>query len=206
MINISTGSKDLDSFSKFGCFTVLYGPASSGKTTLCLLAAIEQAKNKKKVIFIDTENSFPVERFKQLSDNMEILDFIIIIKANNFKSQQEKIKFLLELIKKNKISLVIIDTIGCHYRRLLKHNHELANAMLKSQLNILKSIAKYIPVLITNQVYSDLKGDFNIVSGNLIKNYAPLLIKLQKNPRKLILENEKKEFLFEIRNEGIFKR
>ena len=206
MVKISSGSLDLDSFVKYEDFNIIYGPAGSGKTTLCLLASIEQAKNKKKVLYLDTEDSFPLERLKQLSKDENIMDYLIILKSNNFKDQHEKIKILKDLIKNKKISLIIVDTIGIHYRRLLKHNAELANSMLKIQLNILKDLSKEIPVIIANQVYSNMNGSFEIVSGNLIRNYPSLLIKLQKDPRKLILENEKKEFRFEIGNEGIVGR
>src|SRR3989344_3460542 len=160
MVKISSGSLDLDSFVEYGNFNIIYGPAGSGKTTFCLLASIGQAKNKKKVLYLDTENSFPLERLKQLSKDENIMDYLIILKSNNFKDQHEK-------------------------------------------LNILKDLTKEIPVMITNQVYSNMTGSFEIVSGNLIRNYPSLLIKLQKDPRKLILENEKKEFRFEIGNEGI---
>ena len=206
MVKISSGSTDLDSFVEYGDFNIIYGPAGSGKTTLCLLASIGQAKDKKKVLYLDTEDSFPLERLKQLSKDENIMDYLIILKSNNFKDQHEKIKILKDLIKNKKISLIIVDTIGIHYRRLLKHNAELANSMLKIQLNILKDLSKEIPVIIANQVYSNMNGSFEIVSGNLIRNYPSLLIKLQKDPRKLILENEKKEFRFEIGNEGIVGR
>src|SRR3989338_6834041 len=203
MVKISSGSLDLDSFVKYEDFNIIYGQAGSGKTTLCLLASIEQAKNKNKVLYLNTESQFPLERLNQLSNNGNILDYLIILKSNNFKDQHEKIKILKDLIKNKKISWIIVDTIGIHYRRLLKHNAELANSMLKIQLNILKDLSKEIPVIIANQVYSNMNGSFEIVSGNLIRNYPSLLIKLQKDPRKLILENEKKEFRFEIGNEGI---
>src|SRR3989339_1589394 len=42
--------------------TTIYGPAGSGKTTLCLLCAMNTAREGKKVIYIDTENNFSVER------------------------------------------------------------------------------------------------------------------------------------------------
>ena len=45
--------------------SLIYGVAGSGKTTIAKLVAIEEAK-KSKVMFIDTENVFCVERFKQL--------------------------------------------------------------------------------------------------------------------------------------------
>src|SRR3989338_11546383 len=163
MAKITIGNTDLDSFMQLQDFNIIYGQAGSGKTTLCLLASIEQAKNKNKVLYLNTESQFPLERLNQLSNNGNILDYLIILKANNFKDQHEKIKILKDLIKNKKISLIIIDTIGRHYRRLLKHNSDLANSMLKIQLNILKDLSKEIPVMITNQVYSNMAGSFEIV-------------------------------------------
>ena len=206
MAKITIGNTDLDSFMQLQDFNIIYGQAGSGKTTLCLLASIEQAKNKNKVLYLNTESQFPLERLNQLSNNGNILDYLIILKANNFKDQHEKIKIFKDLIKNKKISLIVVDTIGCHYRRLLKHNVELANSMLKIQLNILKELSKETPIIITNQVYSNMNGSFEIVSGNLIRNYPSLLIRLQKDPRRLIIENEKKEIRFEIGNGGVFKK
>ena len=45
---------------------LIYGPAAAGKTTYCLLTSISMAKKGKKVMFIDTENGFSIERLKQL--------------------------------------------------------------------------------------------------------------------------------------------
>ena len=49
---IKTGTEELDNFlENYNGLTVLYGEGGSGKTTLCLLAAIEQALNNKKSYF-----------------------------------------------------------------------------------------------------------------------------------------------------------
>jgi len=54
-MKISSGSRDLDEWLKGGydkdIITTLYGPAGSGKTNLCLIAAAYMARDKK-VIFI----------------------------------------------------------------------------------------------------------------------------------------------------------
>ena len=68
---ISAGSYDLNKW-LFGGYdkdiiTTIYGPAGSGKTNFCLLAAVSQAKKQKKVIYIDTEGGFSIDRVKQLS-------------------------------------------------------------------------------------------------------------------------------------------
>ena len=58
--------------------TTIYGPAGSGKTNICVIAAINVAKNGGKVIFIDTEGGFSAERAKQIcgSGTEKVLDKI----------------------------------------------------------------------------------------------------------------------------------
>ena len=55
---ISAGSYDLNRFLSGGyetdIITTIYGPAGSGKTNLCMLAAVSQAKKGNKIIFINT--------------------------------------------------------------------------------------------------------------------------------------------------------
>ncbi len=206
---ISTGSKDLDEFLEgYNKVSVIYGPAASGKTTLCLLATLQQVKNNKKVLFLDTENGFSIDRFKQLAkDNYEkYLDNVFLFKIKNFKEQQQKIKDIKDLTEKSNISLVVIDNIVIFYRMLLKRKKDLANNMLISQLRILNEISNKIPVIITSQVYSDIEDNkIKIVGGKILENNCNILIELQNNPRKLILKNEKNEFLFKVVNEGIYK-
>jgi DNA repair protein RadB len=70
MSKVSAGSYDLNKWLYGGyetdIVTVIYGGAGTGKTNFCLLAGVSQAKKGKKIIFIDTEGGFSVERIKQL--------------------------------------------------------------------------------------------------------------------------------------------
>ncbi len=206
---IKTGSKDLDEFlGKYSGMVLIYGAAGTGKTTLAKICAIEQLKQDKKVVFIDTENGFNVERFNQLSKNPGLLENVLLFKINGFKDQQEKIKNLEKI--KDKISLVIIDTIGSYYRRMLKDHAELANTMLRSQSRILKSLSKDIPILILNQVYKDLnKNEITNIGWKVLNEFCDCLIRLDKNTKNrtltLFSKESKKEFLFEIKEDGIYK-
>lgn len=180
---------------------MIYGPASTGKTTISLLSAYNQIKDNNKVIFLDTENSFPLERFWQISNNDKaLLDNIFLFKAKNFMEQHEKIKFIPEICNKTKISLVIVDSLGVHYRRLVKHKPDMANSMLFSQLRILESLN--LPVIITNQVYSDFNSKIKMVGDGIVNKFSKCLIELKKDPRRIDIKN-KKELKFEICNGGI---
>ena len=200
---IKTGTEELDNFlENYNGLTVLYGEGGSGKTTLCLLAAIEQALNNKKVLFLDTEINFSTERFDQIlkDRNKECVKNFLVLKIKNFNLQHTQIK-TLEGIKN--ISLIIVDSITHHYRRLYSREPEIARAMLGKQLSILKEISKTIPVIITSQVYSNMENSSNLLARETIKKYSDKIIKLEKNPRNMIIENTKKTTGFEIVGDGI---
>ena len=185
----------------------LYGEAASGKTTIIKIACIDKIKKGKRVLFIDAEKGFSIDRFKQLAgDNYkDYLKNLLLIKVNSFKDQQIKIKNLEDFIKKQDISLIALDTISYYYRTLFKSKPDLAKAMLISQLKILKAISKKIPVLITSQVYEDIKKNkIKAVAYDLIDNYPDVIIRLEKNPRTFIKERPKSEKVtFEIVDQGI---
>lgn len=185
----------------------LYGEAASGKTTIIKIACIDRIKKGKRVLFIDAEKGFSIDRFKQLAgDNYkDYLKNLLLIKVNSFKDQQIKIKSLEDFIKKQDISLIALDTISYYYRTLFKSKPDLAKAMLISQLKILKTISKNIPVLITSQVYKDIKKNkIRAVAYDIIDKYLDVIIRLEKNPRIFIREKPKGEKItFKIVDQGI---
>ena len=65
---ISTGSHDLNKWLEEGyekdVITMMAGGPGSGKTNFAILVACSQAKKGNKVLFIDTEGGFSVERVK----------------------------------------------------------------------------------------------------------------------------------------------
>ena len=89
----------------------------------------------------------------------------------------------------------------------VKKDYVKANAILGKQIMILKDLAKNIPILIINQVYSDLKsGLLNPTGGKIVVNNSDVIIRLEKKPRRLIVEKPfSKDMLFEIKKEGIVK-
>ncbi len=217
---ISTGSDFFDEMLgggyESGVVTTIYGPPGSGKTNLCLLCLTRNAE--KKVIYIDTEGSFSVDRIKQLSDNYEdILKNVIILKPVNFEEQKKVFEKLKGIIT-DKIGLIIVDSIAMLYRLEIGINKDIfkVNRDLGVQLvDMVHTARKFkIPVIITNQVYSDFedKNKINIVGGDILKYASKCLIELQKSDKgkKAILRKhrslpEGKEINFKIINEGIEK-
>lgn len=225
MDKLPTGSKILDLMLGGGydmdIVTTVYGPAGSGKTNLCILCAISTARLGKKVVYIDTENNFSIDRFKQICDSINInyaklLNSIVFLRPSSFEEQKKTFEKLKDIIN-SKIGLVIIDSIAMLYRLEMGKNEDIyeVNRELGKQLAYLKEIAskKLIPVLITNQVYADFeeKDKVSMVGGDLLKYGSKCLIELQITPsgnRRAIIKKhrsvaEGKEITFKIVEGGI---
>lgn len=187
-MKISSGDKVLDMLLGGGYETdvinTLYGPAGSGKTLLCMMAIKGVVDSGKKVVYIDTEGGFSIERFKQLYDNHEeLLDNILFLQPVNFEEQKKSFEKLKELINNN-IGLVIVDTLSMLYRLEIGKGREAyeVNKELGEQLGFLREITKKgFPVIITNQVYADFenKDGVKIVGGDLLRYGSKCMIELQ---------------------------
>lgn len=218
---ISTGNEVLDDmiggFEK-DIITTIYGPAGSGKTNFCILGVVEVARGGKKIIYVDTDGSFSIERLKQIDEKYkETLQNIIFFRPTSFKEQ--KITFEnLDKITNDKIGLIVVDSIAMLYRLELGNEKDVfdVNRELGKQITKLTKIARKekIPVLITNQVYSTLdeKDRVKMVGGNFMKYGSKCLIEIQEedNHKKVILRRHRsqpkgKELFFEIDNQGVKK-
>ncbi len=220
MDKVSTGARFLDEFLHGGydsdVITTIYGPSGAGKTNLCLLAAVQQAKNGKKVIFIDTEGGIAVERISQISDNsQDLLERIIFFNPVNFEEQKKLFETIRELVNEH-IGIIIVDSVSMLYRLELGKSEEVyeVNSSLGRQIAFLVEIArrKKIPVLITTQVYADFdnRDQVKIVGGDLLKYGSKCIIEVLKfqNSRGLVLRKhrslpENKECRFKIVQKGI---
>lgn len=238
-MKISTGSRDFDEFLEGGyeidVITTLYGPGASGKTNLCLIAAAEQAARGKKVIYMDTEGGFSIERLKQLTagNPNPVMKNIFLLKATTFFEQRQAFSRLIEIVKKTKeLGLIIIDSLVMLYRldlgeSITEKDHmkaKMLNNSLSMQMRILNEICRKreIPIIITDQVYSEFlsKEDFEagkekkvaMVGGDIIKYWSKCIIELKnigEGKRTAIIKKHRslpeKNISFYINDEGLSK-
>jgi len=235
---VSAGSYDMNKF-LFGGYekdiiTTIYGGAGSGKTNFCLIAATSQAKKGNKVIFMDTEGGFSVDRVKQIAGEgyEKVLDNLFILKPTSFDEQEKSFGDLLREIKNNKIGLIVVDGMTMLYRlelaEAIQEKNDLKikeiNSKLARQMRILAEISRNreIPIIITNQVYSEFlsedeirsgkEREYRMVGGDILKYWSKCLIELknEKGKRKLFLRKHRslpeKSMDFEIIDKGIRKR
>jgi DNA repair protein RadB len=235
---ISMGSYDLNKWLcggyEKGIITMVAGPPGSGKTNFSILVSCSQAKKENKVIFIDTEGGFSIERVKQIVGNNyeDILKNILLLEPTNFEEQKKCFLKLLSKIKKEHISLIVIDGMAMLYRLELgdaiesKDEEKIKdiNREVARQMRILAEISRKqnIPIIVTNQVYASFltkeefekgeKREVNLVGGDLFKYWSKCIIelKIEGNKKKMILLKHRslpqKEMSFEIKNKGIFRR
>ena len=187
---ISAGSFDLNKWHYGGyekeIITMIVGPPGCGKTNLCILTACSQAKKGNKIIFIDTEAGFSVERVRQIvGENYEnILENILLLEPTNFEEQKKCFLKLLNRIKKEHVGLIVVDGMAMFYRLELGDAVKLqdddkikqVNREVAKQMRVLAEIARKqkIPVIITNQVYTGFlsreDGDDVFVHYSAIEN------------------------------------
>ena len=235
---ISAGSYDLNKWLyggyEKGVITMLAGPPGSGKTNFCILAACSQAKKGNKVLFVDTEGGFSVDRVKQIvgENYKELLDNILLTELTSFDEQKKFFIGFENKIKKNSVSLIVIDGMAMLYRLelgdaiKLKDQDQIrdVNREVAIQMRILAEISRKqnIPIMITNQVYSvflsdeeqqkGLKKEINLVGGDLFKYWSKCIIELKNEygKKKAILLKHRsmprKELSFEIKDLGVFRK
>ena len=239
MGKISAGNYDLNVWLKggydSGIVTTLYGGPGSGKTNLCMIMAVSQAKKGNKVIFIDTEGGFSTERAKQLFSSKstngtkesltldQVLENILVLKPTNFKEQKQTFDQLLKYLKEQ-VSLIIVDGMTMLYRldfadaRDLKNENNIldmqsVNAELTKQMRLLVEIARKqdIAVIATNQTYM-WKDEMRMVAGDIVKYWSKCLIELTNDDGKrtanLIKHRSlpEKTLAFQIYDGGVRKR
>jgi DNA repair protein RadB len=170
-----------------GALTNFYGNPGTGKTNICILAALECVRGGGKVVYIDTEGGLSPERILQISGDESDLDKIIVMEPKTFEEQGAVIKNLEGQF--SDIGMVILDSAVALYRlKCADHECEAkeANKELSVQLSVLSNIARKmkIPVLIT--AHSFRKWESNeeqIIGGDAIKYWSKSMVFLERTGR-----------------------
>jgi len=175
-IALTSGSSNFDEILGGGFCSgkkyLIFGANKTGKTQLChqlcvqaykLLSVKLNRKNMIQIYYFDTENTFRPERIKDLasSSNLEyekVLKSILVAKIMSNSALLFSLKDFVEILKNNRGSVLIIDTINNYYRSDLSNNNNISfiktkDIFLKILENIDKLTKEYnLTTIVTAQV------------------------------------------------------
>lgn len=207
---ISTGSRNLDTLLGGGgvetrAVTEIFGEYGTGKTQICHTLCVMASQDRDhgglggKAIYIDTENTFRPERVVSIcsSRNIEpdhVLDSIIVAKAYNSAHQELIIDEMGQIIDREGVNLIIVDSAVAHYRAEFLGRATLSERQqkLNKLMHVLLRISELygVAVIITNQIQSSpdsIFGDtFRPTGGNVVAHTSTYRIYLKRSGRNRI--------------------
>lgn len=218
----SSGNAALDTLLGGGLelrtITQFYGEPASGKSTLCLVAAVACLRAGHAVAWIDSEG-FSTERFRQVagSDTDAIADRFFLFEPVDFEHQGTMILEVEKVLKVHKPGLLVIDSATALYRTDLEKGRDAMQALTRQMLHLLGYAKRYeVPVLITNQVYMDtVRNTFAGLGGTALEHLSKVIVRLEKTDTpgvrraRLVKHRSRPEgasFDYEITGDGISAR
>ena len=163
--------------------TQIYGEPASGKSTLCMIAAVTCLRAGQSVVYLDSEG-FSIERFRQIAgeDTEKIADRLFLFEPLDFEHQGTMIAEAEKVLKAHKPGLLVMDSATALYRTDLEKGRDALQALTKQMIHLLGYCKRYeIPVIITNQVYMDtVKNTFYGLGGVALEHLSKVIIRLEK--------------------------
>ena len=163
--------------------TQLYGEPASGKSTLCILAAVACLRAGHAVVYIDSEG-FSIERFRQIAgvDAEKIADRLFLFEPVDFEHQGQMIAEVEKVLKTHKPQLLVMDSATALYRTDLEKGRDAIQVLTRQMIHLLGYAKRYgIPVIITNQVYMDTgKNTWYGLGGFALEHLSKVIIRIEK--------------------------
>jgi DNA repair protein RadB len=195
--------------------TQLYGEPASGKSTLCILAAVSCLSAGHAVAYIDSEG-FSIERFRQIAgdDTEKLADKLFLFEPIDFEHQGQVIAEVEKVLKTQKPQLLVMDSATALYRTDLDKGRDAIQVLTRQMIHLLGYAKRYeIPVIITNQVYMDTgKNTWYGLGGFALEHISKVIVRVEKTGTtgcrraRLVKHRSQPEgasFEFEIVKEGI---
>jgi recombination protein RecA len=188
---ISTGSISLDSALGIGGIprgrvTEIFGPESSGKTTLCLHIIAEAQKNGGITAFIDTENALDVSYAKKLGVDVNN----ILLSQPEFGEQA--LEIVETLVRSGALDVVVIDSVAALTPRA-EIEGEMGDPSMGVQARLMSQALRKLTsaisksgtsVIFTNQLRMKIGVMFGnpetTTGGNALKFYASVRLDVRR--------------------------
>jgi DNA repair protein RadB len=180
-----------------GAITNFFGQPGTGKTNLCLLAALDCIKKGGRVLYIDTEGGLSPERASQIWGDPKFLGNMEIAEPRTLKEQEQAVAKACA----SAANLIILDSAVALYRiehaenvegiaesEKNKHMDTILDASrsLSRQMAALSKASKQknIPVIITAHAFRNWdSGEYDVVGGDPIKYWSKTIVSIEKTGR-----------------------
>lgn len=188
---ISTGCLSLDAAIGIGGvprgrITEVFGPESSGKTTVCLHVIAEAQKAGGLAAFIDTEHALDVNYAQKLGVDLNSL----LLSQPEFGEQA--LEIVETLVRSNAIDVIVIDSVAALTPRV-EIEGEMGDAQMGVQARLMSQAMRKLNaviaksntcVIFTNQLRSKIGVIFGnpetTTGGNALKFYASVRIDVRR--------------------------
>jgi DNA repair protein RadB len=188
---VPTGAAPIDRLLEGGLepdgLTELYGEGGTGKTILCLSAAISVALAGRWVFYLDTEG-VSVDRLTRMSggEPERVLRRMLLATPKSLAEQREAVRTACALVRDGRrpVGLIVLDSATMYYRLTLgTPEEEGARSSLIGQLADLlaTAMAGHLPVLFTNQVWRNVStGALEPIGGAFVGHVAKTVLRLDR--------------------------
>lgn len=128
----------------YGRIIEIFGPESTGKTTLALMALVQVQKTKQKVAFIDAEHALDAQYCQRLGIN---LDEFLLAQPD---SGEQGLEILEMLIKSQTVAMVVVDSVAALVPEI-ELNGELNDQVMGAQARLMsKALRRLSPLIAKN--------------------------------------------------------
>ncbi|MCX8055052.1 MAG: recombinase RecA [Ignavibacteria bacterium] len=169
-----------------GRITEIFGPESSGKTTICLHIIAEAQKRGGIAAFVDTEHALDVKYAERLGVDLNNL----LLAQPEFGEQA--LEIVETLVRSNAIDVIVIDSVAALTPRA-EIEGEMGDAQMGSQARLMSQAMRKLnaaigktktTVIFTNQLRSKLGVMYGnpetTTGGNALKFYASVRIDIRR--------------------------
>ncbi|HET6511969.1 MAG TPA: recombinase RecA [Candidatus Kapabacteria bacterium] len=188
---IPTGSLSIDAALGIGGvpkgrILEIYGPESSGKTTLCLHIIAEAQKRGGNAAFIDAEHALDINYARRLGVNVDEL----ILSQPEFGEQA--LDILEQLVRSSALDIIIVDSVAALTPRA-EIEGEMGDAQMGSHARLMSQAMRKITavigksgttVIFTNQLRSKIGVLYGnpetTTGGNALKFYASIRLDIRR--------------------------
>lgn len=169
-----------------GRITEIFGPESSGKTTLCLHVIAEAQKKGGLAAFVDTEHAMDIKYAQRLGVDLNNL----LLSQPEFGEQA--LEIVEQLVRSGAIDVIVIDSVAALTPRV-EIEGDMGDAQMGSQARLMSQAMRKLNaaigksntcVIFTNQLRSKIGVVYGnpetTTGGNALKFYASLRIDIRR--------------------------